>query len=196
MGTVNPRQTSQIAMAEFIGRLNRTYGLQLHRFLQRMLGRKELAEEVAQEAYLKIYRLVQAEDVLCPQALLFDVATKLAISRLRRAKTEAAHTSPSSEEAVEEVIDPTARPDQQVAAAQAMEKLAAIIEELPANLRQVFVMRYVKQMPRQEIALHLGISVGALEQRLTRALAQCRSELAAIGLDWLSLDLGHRELQQ
>ena len=69
-----------------------------------------------------------------------------------------------------------------------MRQLAAIVEELPPNLRQVFVMRYVKQMPRQEIAEQLNISIGALEQRLTRAVAQCRSQLSAAGLDWLGLE--------
>ncbi len=39
---------------EFVSRLSRTYGPQLQRFLERMLGRKDLAEDVAQEAFLKL----------------------------------------------------------------------------------------------------------------------------------------------
>jgi len=46
----------------------------------------------------------------------------------------------------------------------------------------------VTQMPRQEIADQLHISVGAVEQRLTRALTFCRERLAAHGIDWLGLD--------
>ncbi len=57
-----------------------------------MLGRKELAEDVAQDAYLKIYRLSRPEEVTCPQALLFDVATKLALTRLRKMRAEAGLT--------------------------------------------------------------------------------------------------------
>ncbi len=186
MGTVSFMKQREAA-ADFVSRLKRSHGLQLHRFLTRMLGRKETAEDVAQDTYFKLYRLSRPDEVTCPQALLFDVATKLALTRLRRAKAEAALAAASAEE-VEAVPDPSALPDRQAAADQAMRQLAAIVEELSPNLRQVFIMRYVKQMPRQEIAEQLNISIGALEQRLTRALAQCRSQMSAAGLDWLGLE--------
>lgn len=175
------------AAADFVSRLKSSHGLQLHRFLTRMLGRKEAAEDVAQDTYLKLYRLSRPDEVMCPQALLFDVATKLALTRLRRARAEAALAAASAEE-IEAVPDPSALPDRHAAADQAMRQLAVIVEELSPNLRQVFIMRYVKQMPRQEIAEQLSISIGALEQRLTRALAQCRSQMSAAGLDWLGLE--------
>ena len=186
MGTVSFMKQRESA-AQFVSRLSRSHGLQLHRFLTRMLGRKEVAEDVAQDAYLKLYRLSRPDEVRCPQALLFDVATKLALTRIRRLRAESALATIDAEEA-QAVPDPSAHPDQQVAAEQAMQQLAAIVEELAPNLRQAFIMRYVNQMPRQEIAAQLNISVGALEQRLTRALAQCRSRMSAVGLDWLGLD--------
>jgi len=186
MGTVSYAMTQRRA-AEFVSRLSRSHGLQLQRFLLRMLGRKEAAEDVAQDAYLKIFRLSRPDEVTCPQALLFDVATKLALTRIRRARAEAAMTSANAAE-MDEVADEASRPDKRVAAEQAMQQLAGIVEDLAPNLRQVFVMRYVKQMPRQEIAGELNISVGALEQRLTRALAQCRARMSALGLDWLGFE--------
>jgi RNA polymerase sigma-70 factor (ECF subfamily) len=75
--------------SEFVSRLSRVHGAQLLRFLEQMLGRKEIAEDVAQEAYLKLYRLSHPDEARCPRALLFDVATKLAINRLRRVRAEA-----------------------------------------------------------------------------------------------------------
>src|SRR5215210_735264 len=103
MGTVSYAMT-QRATAEFVSRLSRSHGLALQRFLLRMLGRKELAEDVAQDAYLKIYRLSRPDEVTCPQALLFDVATKLALTRLRRARAEAGMTTASAVE-MDEVPD-------------------------------------------------------------------------------------------
>jgi Sigma-70 region 2 len=67
--------------SEFVSRLSRAHGVQLLRFLERMLGRKDGAEDVAQEAYLKLYRLSRPDEVICPRALLFDVATKRALLR-------------------------------------------------------------------------------------------------------------------
>jgi RNA polymerase sigma factor (sigma-70 family) len=187
MGTVSYVIKQREAAAEFVSRLSRSHGLQLQRFLLRMLGRKDLAEDVAQDAYLKIYRLSRPGEVNCPQAFLFDVATKLALTRIRRARVEAA--AMGSAEDMDMVADTAAaRPDRRAAIEQAMHQLAGIVEDLAPNLRQVFVMRYVKQMPRQEIAELLNISVGALEQRLTRALAQCRARMSALGFDWLGND--------
>jgi RNA polymerase sigma-70 factor (ECF subfamily) len=151
-----------------------------------MLGRKDVAEDVAQEAYLKLYRLSRPDEVICPRALLFDVATKLAINRLRQARAEAAVAGAQAE--MNDVPDESPRPDRRAVLDEAMQRLTHIIEELQPSLRQVFVMRYVTQMPRQEIADQLHISIGAVEQRLTRALTHCRERLAAHGIDWLGLD--------
>src|SRR5215510_5611109 len=109
MGTVGYMKQRDAAASEFVSRLKRSHGLALHRFLMRMLGRKEMAEDVAQDAYFKLYRLCRPDEVTCPQALLFDVATKLALTRLKRAKAEAALAAAEAEEA-EAVPDPSAQP--------------------------------------------------------------------------------------
>ena len=87
-----------------------------------------------------------------------------------------------------DVPDESPRPDRRAVLDEAMQRLTRIIDELQPNLRQVFVMRYVTQMPRQQIADQLNITVNAVEQRLTRALTHCRERLAARGIDWLGLD--------
>ncbi len=182
MGTVTYVMQTRGNTTEFVSRLSRLHGAQLQRFLERMLGRKDLAEDVAQEAYLKLYRLSRPDEVNCPRALLFDVATKLAIDRLRQTRAEAAVAGPQAE--MNEVPDEAPRPDRRALLDEAMQRLTRIIEELQPSLRQVFVMRYVTQMQRREIADQLQISVGAVEQRLTRALTHCRERLAAHGIDW------------
>ena len=173
--------------AEFVSRLSRVYGAQLLRFLERMLGRRDWAEEVAQDAYLKLYRLSRPDEVQCPRALLFDVAAKLAIDRMRRQRAEASKLASAPAE-MNDVPDDSPRPDRRVLLDEAMQRLTKILEDLQPSLRQVFVMRYVTQMPRQEIADELRISIGAVEQRLTRALKSCRERLAAHGIDWTGLD--------
>jgi RNA polymerase sigma factor (sigma-70 family) len=187
MGTVTSISQARGSSAEFVSRLQRLHGVQLLRFLERMLGRKDQAEDVAQEAYLKLYRLIRPHEVTCPRALLFDVATKLAIDRLKKTRAETAKAGAPAE-LMNEVPDESPRPDRRALLDEAMQRLTHIIEELQPSLRQVFVMRYVTQMPRQEIADSLHISVGAVEQRLTRALTHCRERLTAHGIDWIGLE--------
>jgi RNA polymerase sigma factor (sigma-70 family) len=183
MGTVINILQARGSSAEFVSRLSRAHGPQLLRFLQRMLGRKDLAEDVAQEAYLKLYRLSRPNEVNSPRALLFDVATKLAIDRLRQIRAESQGSGAQVE--MNEVPDEAPRPDRRALLDEAMQRLTKVIDELQPSLRQVFIMRFVTQMPRQEIADKLHISIGAVEQRLTRALTHCRQRLAAHGIDWI-----------
>ncbi len=132
-------------------------------------------------------RLSRPSEVTVPRAYLFDVATKLALDRLRQKRAEAAAMGGEPAE-MNEVPDEAPRPERRVLLDEAMQRLTRIIEELQPSLRQVFVMRYVTQMPRQEIADKLHISVGAVEQRLTRALTHCRERLTAHGIDWVGLE--------
>jgi len=186
MGTVINILQARGSTADFVSRLSRAHGAQLLRYLERMLGRKDVAEDVAQEAFLKLYRLSRPNEVNCPRALLFDAATKLAIDRLRKMRAEARSTGAEAE--MNDVADESPRPDRRALLDEAMQRLTHIIEELQPSLRQVFVMRFVTQMPRQEIADKLHITVGAVEQRLTRALTHCRQRLAAHGIDWVGLE--------
>lgn len=195
MGTVSyfvkkGSKTSTGKEADFVTRLVNTHGVQLRRFLTRMIGSPEIAAEVAQETFLKLHRFCRPEEVECAPALLFDVATKLAITRLKRQRAEKELLEATADNLgeVEEVADESPRPDRRAMADQALQGLTVVVERLSPTLREVFVMRYVRQMPRHEIASHLGITVGAVEQRLTRALAECRRRLAALGIDWLGLD--------
>jgi RNA polymerase sigma factor (sigma-70 family) len=186
MGKVIHIHEARGGAEEFVGRLSRAHGAQLLRFLERMLGRRDAAEDVAQEAYLRLHRMSRPGDIICPRALLFDVATKIAIDRLRQRRNEGRASGDESE--MHSVPDESPRPDRRALLDEAMQRLTHIIEELKPSLRQVFVMRYVTQMPRQEIADKLQISVGAVEQRLTRALTHCRQRLAAHGIDWSGLE--------
>jgi RNA polymerase sigma factor (sigma-70 family) len=185
MGSVtNIREPAK--QAEFVSRLQRQHGSQLEKHLMRLLGRKEVAEDVAQEAYFKLYRLSRPDEVETPRALLFDVATKLALTRLKRVRIEAARMATPDE--LDEVLDDSPPLERRAMAEEAMQHLATIVAELTPGIREVFVMRYVQQMPRQEIAERLNTTVGAIEQRLTRALTQCRERLAALGIDRFGLD--------
>jgi RNA polymerase sigma factor (sigma-70 family) len=188
MGNVVRRMmpTERTSVAELVTRLFGSHDAQLRRYLQRMLGSKQAAEEVAQETYTKLFRLCRPEDVRCPRALLFDMATKHAIDYLRAERTRTAVLG--STEEIDQVSDAVARPDHSAAIAQAMGHLRKVIEELRPKYKEVFVLRFVHQMSHQEIADRLDITADAAQQRAATALSECRSKLEALGVDPLALD--------
>ncbi len=188
MGTVIRRMKppERIGVAEFVTRLFGSHDRQLHRYLQRMLGSKEAAEEVAQDTYTKLFRSCRPEDVKCPHALLFDTATKQAIDYLRAERRRAAPLGHDAE--LDEIPDTAPRPDRQAALDQTMQHLKQVIEELRPKYRPVFILRYVHQMSHQEIARRLNNSADSAPPRAVAALEECRSKLAKLGIDPLALD--------
>jgi RNA polymerase sigma-70 factor (ECF subfamily) len=64
------------------------------------------------------------------------------------------------------------------------EVLLAVLETLPAPLREAFVLCDLQDMPVQAAAAELGVSPGNLRVRATRARARIRAELVRLG--WLA----------
>lgn len=188
MGNVVRRMKppERIGIAEFITRLFGSHDQQLRRYLHRMLGSKQAAEEVAQDTYTKLLRLCRPEDVKCPRALLFDAATKNAVDYLRTERSRTEILGSAAE--VDDIADAAARPDRQAAIEEAMRHLRQIIQRLRPKYRPVFVLRYVHQMSHEEIAKVLNISADAAQQRAAAALEECRHRLAALGIDAPALD--------
>ena len=167
---------------EFIERLCRAHEAQLLAYLTQMLGRPELAREVAQDTFERVHRMYRPEQVMFPRAMLFKVATNFALMHLRRRRLESAMILGSA--GMEEVADEQGMgPDRQAMADEIGQHLANVIKELRPNLRNVFVMAHIQGKPRKEIAAVLGISEKRVDKRMTKALRTCRERLCSQGID-------------
>lgn len=62
--------------------------------------------------------------------------------------------------------------------------LLEVLETLPTKLREAYVLCDLRQLPREEAAAQLDITVGNLSVRATRARARIRDELVRLG--WLT----------
>ncbi len=165
----------------FFEQLCRTHEAQLLAYLTQMLGRVDLAREVAQDAYEQLHRTYQPEQVLFPRAMLFKIATNYALMHLRRRRVESAVISGPG--GMDQVPDHAGGPDRRVMADQIAQRLAQVIQDLSPPLRAVFVLAHVQGKPRKEIATLLGISERRVDKRMTRALKQCRMQLSSQGID-------------
>ena len=77
-------RSATAARYKFLDRLVREYDTDLKRFLFGILRNQEDVNDVAQDAYLKLYRLSKPEQIKYPKALLFRAASNLAIDRLNK----------------------------------------------------------------------------------------------------------------
>ena len=174
MGTV-VRMGQKAPQAEWVTRLVQKYDSALRAFLYRLLRSEADAEDVAQECYLRLFRLARPDEVSYPRALLFRTATNQAIKRLagwERDKLVAMDPS-----------DLDALGSQQWSAettamyGEAVRELNLTIQSLTPRTRQVLILHKFLGMTNQEIADELGITHSTVEQHVTRALAQCRQRM-------------------
>jgi len=139
---------------------------------RRMLGDRAEAEDVAQEAMLRLWK--QAENWRQGEAKvstwLYRVTTNLCTDRLRRARTTS--------------IDAIAEPEdgRRSAAHELQDKarLAALdeaLQSLPERQRQAVVLRHIEGLPNPEIAQILGVGVEAVESLTARAKRALKAAL-------------------
>lgn len=148
----------------------------LRRYLARLLGSRTEAQDVAHDAYARVYPTMHAREIAQPQAYLFQTARRLALNRLRHARvaaTEATDLTTLDACAAEAPGVP-----QQVMARQELAQLEAALAELPAGCRTVLLLRKVDLLSHEEIALRLGISRSAVEKHCYRAVRLLREGLA------------------
>ena len=161
------RLREPLSVKSLIGR----YHASLLSFLRQRLRTADDADDVAQEAYIRMLQYEGSREINSPSSLLFRVAINIAndVGRSEQVRHAADHCGVDGLE----IDSGVATPERQVAAAQDLELLYETIEQLPPRCRQVFLLSRVHCMTYPEIARHCGISVKMVEKHISHALCLC-----------------------
>jgi RNA polymerase sigma-70 factor (ECF subfamily) len=155
------------------------YRGRIHGFLLRLTRRRDVAEDLFQETWLKLARHAPklAEDTDL-RAWLFTVARNAWVSHRRWSMLDVSRLVALEDDAmpVLDAPDPDARAD----AARGVERLERALAALPAASREVLLLVGVEGFDQEQAAAMLGISYAALRQRLARARAQLAERLAMV----------------
>jgi RNA polymerase sigma-70 factor (ECF subfamily) len=157
-----------VAFEEIVGRYQRrVYGV-----AYRIVRRHDVADDVAQETFIRAHRALGSFDVARPFGpWICRIAANLAINHVRspRSREEelpeghAEAPAPSGGNPLARVLDREAK---------------AVLDEamarLPAEQRAVFALRVVEELSYREIAETLDISIGTVMSRLSRAREKLR----------------------
>ncbi|CAL9341767.1 ECF RNA polymerase sigma factor SigM [Streptomyces sp. enrichment culture] len=143
----------------------------VQRFARSLCATPEDAQDAAQEALIILYRKIgtlRASGALA--SWMFRIVRN---ECMRRARTIGRGTAPLRDEA---------RPSAEEEALQRLEagRVAAAIAALPADQRQVLIMRDVQGLSGRTVADALGIGTAAMKSRLHRARAAVRSGLGDV----------------
>lgn len=161
---------------DFSGLYRRTLG-PLRRHLARILGNPAEAQDVAHDAYVKVWPVVEKQAAEKPEALLYTTARRLAFNRLKRRRISPIAPEPAAAEASAATGPGVV---QQVIARQELQALEQAIAQLPEGCRTVLLLRKIELLSHQQIADRLGIAVSTVEKQHARALRLLRASLAGV----------------
>jgi RNA polymerase sigma-70 factor (ECF subfamily) len=149
------------------------YQYRLARYLVFLTGRRDSAEDWAQEAWLRVLaRGRQYDSRQKFEVWLFSIARNLAIDDLRRRRS-------TSLEAAGQPLDP-ASPFLAAARNQEAARIAAALGELEPIYREVLLLRFHEDLSLQEIGNLVGSPVQTVASRIRRGLERLRPGLEGV----------------
>lgn len=151
-------------------------------FLFRMIHQQAVAEELAQEVFLRVYRARESYE---PSAKfttwLYRIATHLALNWIRDNRIEQCRENLDEEiveGAVRQVADRQPTVEQEMLASVRLEQIRRAIRMLPAKQRAAVLMHKYQELEYSQIAQALECSESAVKSLLFRAYETLRMRLA------------------
>ncbi len=162
--------------------LERHRGPVIH-FLYRMVQNQAVAEELAQEVFLRVYRSrATYEPTAKFTTWLFRIATHLALNWIRDRKNEKGQESLDQElndgGALRQVPDRQLNIEQMMLREARLEEVRRAIAMLPEKQRAAVLMHKYQEMEYSQIAKVLSCSESAVKSLLFRAYETLRARLA------------------
>jgi RNA polymerase sigma-19 factor, ECF subfamily len=166
MKSLLPKQAWQVAAQ---------YKRQLHNYLLRRLRKPQNVDDLAQEVYLRLLRIDDADYMRTPLAYLYRVASNV-LSDWNEIEQREAHVTADSDEIDRWSESPEAAwPDNPTDRLELAEQIERTLAQLPALQATILVLFEQEGLSYQEIAKELQISVHTVEKYLTMARARIRT---------------------
>jgi RNA polymerase sigma-70 factor (ECF subfamily) len=162
-----------------------TYERRVFALVYRMLGRRDEAEDLAQEVFVQVFKAIdQFRGDSKLSTWIYRIAVNLCKNRTKYltrrhsggqedvdAMVERAPLSAAKGVSVGEV----ARPDELVMGMQLEHVVKLAIAQIDPEFREVLVLRDVEDLSYEEIAAVTGLADGTVKSRIHRARAQLRA---------------------
>jgi RNA polymerase sigma-70 factor (ECF subfamily) len=170
--------------AEF-ARLVDIYSAQIYRLGLRMLGNEQDAEDVLQNTFLNaLTHLSSFEGRSSVLTWLYRIAVNESLMVMRRGKPEVnIDDVESSDDDVDDLspsqfVDWGSLPEDMLLSAEGKQALDHAIQNLPENLRMVFLLRDIQELSIKNTAEALGLTESNVKIRLLRARMSLREQLS------------------
>ena len=148
----------------------------------RMCGNSEDAADVAQEAFLSAWRgLPSFRGEAGFSTWLYRLASNAAIDQLRRGKRQREEASLDDGDLPLDVPDRQPGPQEAAEGTELRRAVADGLRELSEDHRQILLMREYQELSYDEISQALGVDLGTVKSRISRARRALRKILLERG---------------
>ncbi len=145
----------EAAFAELVAR----YDARLRYFLRKITARPDRADDLLQDVWLDVFRhLPRLADPQAFRAWVYRIARDRAFGLLRRSQREAQPLGATDV--------PAGQADENGFGEEDAARIHAALDRLPAEQREVLVLRFVEAMSYEEIARVTGQPLGTVRSRL------------------------------
>jgi RNA polymerase sigma-70 factor (ECF subfamily) len=177
----------------------RAYRILLHKYERavyniclRMVRNREEAEDLAQEAFTKVFAMLERYNPsFAFSNWLFKITSNLCIDSIRKRRIE---TLPMDEpirsdrgEYSRQYESPTDNPEKVFIKGEKMKLLSEAIDRLPPHYRIMILLRHQENLSYEEIAESLDVPLGTVKARIHRAREMLKTRLAGEDF-WYEVD--------
>lgn len=165
------------------------YESRMVNFIQRSIGDRDRAQDLAQEVFIRVYRHMKRFDTTKKfSTWIYTIASNLAKNELRNRSRnplvlfQTLTSSWDDDHRPLQFEDSSMRPDDLYRQRHLREMVEKAAAELPIHHREVFILREIEGKTYEEIAEITGTQLGTVKSRLNRA----RNRFAQIIGPWLN----------
>jgi RNA polymerase sigma factor (sigma-70 family) len=164
----------------FVERLFLRHRDALQTFFYRRIRTKADAADLAQEVYLRMLRVNDTDDILNPAAYLYAVAGNLLRENAAKDRRQADGIKVEDDDSAQQLSE-LPEWDDKLDARRRVERLRAVLKQLPPKCCAAVVLRYRYELSVHEIAERLDVSTYMVKKYLGQGLSLCRRRMASLG---------------
>jgi len=151
----------------------------LVRYLTTKVKNDEDANDLAQEALLRMHKFQQSGSLNNAKAFLYKTANNLVVDQIRRNQVHDKYLSremmPSDSSGAEDKCAPSA--ERTASAEQELNLIYRLLDKMPPKVRRAFLLHRGNDMSYADIAADMGVSTSMVEKYIAEALRLLRKEL-------------------
>jgi RNA polymerase sigma-70 factor (ECF subfamily) len=141
-------------------------------WLQRKLGNRSDAADLAQDTFTRIWASAKTDaiaEIREPRAYLTTVAKRLLVNHLERRSLEQAYLTSLHLLPEAQVLSVEAK----AILLETLQELDALLDALPPKVRMAFLMSQLEGMSYEEIAAQMQLSVRTVTRYMAQGFRQC-----------------------